>query len=49
MHIILEEIEHIKETLKHHSKDLYILDKTYNQIQTIYSKLIELNDYYNEN
>jgi aspartyl/asparaginyl-tRNA synthetase len=45
--IILDEINKYIDMLKHHHKDLYILEKAYIEIQELYDKLDELNNTYN--
>ena len=46
--IIKTEINLYIDMLKNHSKDMYILEKAYKEIQELYDKLDELNDTYNQ-
>ncbi len=45
--IIRSEIDLYIDMLKHHSKDILILEKADREIEELYSKLDELNDTYN--
>ena len=47
IHIILEELELYHDYLLHHGNELYVLNKSYDDIQTLYERLNEINELYN--
>ena len=47
IHIILSELELYHDYLLRHGNELYVLNKSYDDIQTLYERLNEINELYN--
>ena len=47
INIILSELNLYHDYLLHHGNELYVLNKSYDDIQTLYERLNEINELYN--
>jgi hypothetical protein len=47
INIILTELELYHDYLLHHGNELYVLNKSHDDIQTLYERLNEINELYN--